>query len=356
MEIKVLWLDDEFDTVALKSTFMRMEKYFTLIRCYTKEEFLAKIDSEDWDAIVLDVLDKNGRDSGFRAAVMRIMTKFKDVPWFVFSGQTDVIKKESDIRSMLEEEDCQRDYADIIYVKSNDNDKLIEDIKNAVCNKVEWQTRNRYNDVLRTQSVNTTDLLRILVSIESGETNNSSRLNEIRKLLEDFAEYIKVVGLTNDKFSFKDISSHLGLRGNQDTLVPSYIQRSMHSCIEISNNGSHRLKSDEDIKNNISPYLIRSTTFELLNVILWIENIIKTPDLYIELKCYLQSINGAPEGIIEQDTDGNYHCGRYLLKYNDILVTDIGKRIRVTKKSQNANERTKYLYEYFAHQFEKIEE
>ena len=162
MEIKVLWLDDEFDSVALKSTFIRMEKHFTLIKCYTKEEFLSKIECEEWDAIVLDVLDANGRDAGFRVAVMRIMKRFKDVPWFVFSGQTDVVKKESDIRGMLAEEDCQRDYADIIYVKSNDNDKLIEDIKSAVCNKVEWQTKSRYSDVLRTLSVNTHYFVKLL--------------------------------------------------------------------------------------------------------------------------------------------------------------------------------------------------
>lgn len=93
MEIKVLWLDDEFDSEALKSTFIRMEKHFRLIKCYTKDEFLDKIESEEWDAIVLDVLDTNGRDSGFQTAVRRILKGYKDEPWFVFSGQENVTKK-----------------------------------------------------------------------------------------------------------------------------------------------------------------------------------------------------------------------------------------------------------------------
>lgn len=138
MEIKVLWLDDEFDSEALKSTFIRMEKHFRLIKCYTKDEFLDKIESEEWDAIVLDVLDTNGRDSGFQTAVRRILKGYKDEPWFVFSGQENVTKKESDIRAMLAEEDCQREYADILYIKSEHNEKLINDIKNAVNEKSAW--------------------------------------------------------------------------------------------------------------------------------------------------------------------------------------------------------------------------
>lgn len=148
MEIKVLWLDDEFDSEALKSTFIRMEKHFRLIKCYTKDEFLDKIESEEWDAIVLDVLDTNGRDSGFQTAVRRILKGYKDEPWFVFSGQENVTKKESDIRAMLAEEDCQREYADILYIKSEHNEKLINDIKNAVSEKSAWQLKNKYSNVL----------------------------------------------------------------------------------------------------------------------------------------------------------------------------------------------------------------
>lgn len=298
MEIKVLWLDDEFDSEALKSTFIRMEKHFRLIKCYTKEEFFAKIESEDWDAIVLDVLDKNGRDSGFRAAAMRIMTKFKDTPWFVFSGQTDVIKKESDIRSMLEEEDCQRDYADIIYIKSEHNDKLIEDIKNAVCNKPEWQARNsvksKYREVLSVfdviGNVSKESFFEILMSIEGyKEIDHKIYYTQLRIVLEWMFRHANNIGLLHDKCVVGKVNlteSSLFLAGEPTKYLkvkcakqhfPKLIADNVKSLLFITGGASHTTEQDEKSIINLqdywdstkSPYLLYSQTLILCDILLW---------------------------------------------------------------------------------------
>lgn len=298
MEIKVLWLDDEFDTVALKSTFIRMEKHFTLIKCYTKEEFLDKIENEEWDSIVLDVLDKNGRDSGFRAAVMRIMTKFKDVPWFVFSGQTDVVKKESDIRSMLEEEDCQRDYADIIYVKSNDNDKLIEDIKSAVCNKSEWQARNcvksKYREVLSVFDIIGNDsrepFFEILMAIENyKEIDHKVYYTQLRIVMEWMFRHANRIGLLHDKCVAGKVNlteSSLFLAGEPTKHrkvkctkphFPKLIADNVKNLLFITGGASHTTEPDNKSIINLqdywnrtnSPYLLYSQTLILCDILLW---------------------------------------------------------------------------------------
>lgn len=298
MEIKVLWLDDEFDSIALKSTFIRMEKHFTLIKCYTKDEFLAKIESEDWDAIVLDVLDGNGRDSGFRTAVMRIMTKFKDVPWFVFSGQTDVIKKESDIRSMLEEEDCQRDYADIIYVKSNDNDKLIDDIKSAVCNKEEWQARNnvksKYREVLSVFDIIGNDskdsFFEILMAIENcKEIDHKVYYTQLRIVIEWIFRHANKIGLLHDKcvvgkviltesslFLAGEVTKYLKVKCTKQHF-PKIIADNIKSLLFITGGASHTTDQDEKSiinlqdywKSTNSPYLLYSQTLILCDILLW---------------------------------------------------------------------------------------
>ena len=56
-------------------------------------------------------------------------------------------------------------------------------------------------------------------------------------------------------------------------IVPVYIQRSFHSAVTVSNEGSHRLRIDQDTKDGVAPYLIRSTVFELLNILIWLKTL-----------------------------------------------------------------------------------
>ena len=298
MEIKVLWLDDEFDSDALKSTFIRMEKYFTLIKCYTKDEFLEKIESDEWDAIVLDVLDKNGRDSGFRVSVMRIMSKFKDDPWFVFSGQTDVTKKESDIRTMLAEEDCHREYADVIYVKGEQDDKLIDDIKSAVCNKTEWQARNfvknKYKQVLSVFDIIGNDsresFLEILMAIEGKkEINHQVYYTQLRIVMEWMFRHANQIGLLHDKCVAGKVNlteSSLFLAGEPTKYLkvkcskqhfPKLIADNVKNLLFITGGASHTTEPDEKSIINLqdywnstnSPYLLYSQTLILCDILLF---------------------------------------------------------------------------------------
>lgn len=298
MEIKVLWLDDEFDSEALKPTFIRMEKHFRLIKCYTKDEFMDKIESEEWDAIVLDVLDENLRDTGFQAAVRRILSKYKDEPWFVFSGQTDVTKKESDIRSMLNEEDCHREYADIIYVKSEHNDKLIEDIKGAVCNKSEWQARNfvksKYREVLSVFDIIGNDsresFFEILMAIEDyKEIDHKVYYTQLRIVMEWIFRHANRIGLLHDKcvsgkvnltesslFLAGEPTKHLKVKCAKQHF-PKLIADNVKNLLFITGGASHTTEPDEKSIINLqnywdstkSPYLLYSQTLILCDILLW---------------------------------------------------------------------------------------
>ena len=44
-----------------------------------------------------------------------------------------------------------------------------------------------------------------------------------------------------------------------------YTQKSLHSCVAITNPGSHRTETDKDVTTDRSPYLIRSLIYEMLN-------------------------------------------------------------------------------------------
>lgn len=298
MEIRVLWLDDEFDSEALKSTFIRMEKHFRLIKCYTKDEFLDKIDNEEWDAIVLDVLDTNGRDSGFQTAVRRILKEYKDEPWFVFSGQENVTKKESDIQMMLAEEDCHREYADIIYIKSENNDKLIEDIKAAVCSKPEWQVRNavrvKYQMVLSSfdliGNASEEPFFDILLAIEGHkEINHKVYYTPLRIVVEWIFRHANKIGLLHDKcvngkvnltesslFMAGKPTRHLGAYCDI-AHFPKIIANNVKSLLEITGGASHTAEPIEKELVNLqayweqvkTPYLLYSLTFMLCDILIW---------------------------------------------------------------------------------------
>ena len=134
MSIKILWLEDEFKESNLAGTIAKAQKLgFEITFCEFANDFIADIDTVEWDAIVLDVIGKrNSGDTlgtdGFNLAVDKVLASYKDRPWFVFSGQTEITKKDSLICERLTAEHCQREYAEIIYVKGDDNDKLFKDI------------------------------------------------------------------------------------------------------------------------------------------------------------------------------------------------------------------------------------
>jgi hypothetical protein len=300
VNISILWLDDEFDSEALKSTFIRMEKHFRLIKCYTKDEFLDKIESENWDAIVLDVLDANGRDSGFQTAVRRILKDYKDEPWFVFSGQENVTKKESDIQIMLAEEDCHREYADIIYVKSEHNDKLIEDISAAVSNKPAWQARNAVRDKYR-MALSSFDLIGntskepffdILMAIEGyKEIDHKVYYTPLRIVLEWIFRDANKKGLLHDKCIASNgklnlTESCLFLAGKQTKHLgvysdiahfPKIIANNIKNILEITGGASHTSEPEKAELVNLhtywtqvkSPFLLYSLTFMLCDILIW---------------------------------------------------------------------------------------
>lgn len=295
MEIKVLWLDDEFDSEALKSTFIRMEKHFRLIKCYTKDEFLDKIESEEWDAIVLDVLDTNGRDSGFQTAVRRILKGYKDEPWFVFSGQENVTKKESDIRAMLAEEDCQREYADILYIKSEHNEKLINDIKNAVSEKSAWQLENKYSNVLSAFDDNIQgkeQLFDILLTLHGHKhLDHQTYYTQLRLILEWMFRDANKRGLLHDKCIDEKrkvnlTESSLFMAGKPTKYLdvycdiphfPKIIAANVKSILEITGGASHTAEPDEKELINLqayweqinTPYLLYSLTFMVCDILIW---------------------------------------------------------------------------------------
>lgn len=272
MSIKILWLEDEFKEPNLAGTIAKARKLgFDITFCQYANDFINSIDSVEWDAIILDVMgyrhsgDTFGSD-GFNLAFDKVLANYKNDPWFVFSGQTEIIKKDSLIRERLEAEHCKREYAEAIYVKGDDNDQLFADIKNVVENNEDWKLRNEYSNIFAT-SVDKVIMLKLLKALEHKESNDTSLLNDVRKIIENIFDECGAKGFfeaavkdTNDRK--RRLCGH--------TSIPKHIQRLIDSATVISQEGSHiKSQTYKDIVSGKAPYIIRSTINDLLNIILW---------------------------------------------------------------------------------------
>ena len=45
--------------------------------------------------------------------------------------------------------------------------------------------------------------------------------------------------------------------------------QAIHTCVEVTNPGSHRSKTDNDVAKGNAPYLIRSLIYNMLDILYW---------------------------------------------------------------------------------------
>ena len=95
----ILWIDDEWDTMTSFKKYCKLQYNMELTPFKTQKEGLdeyAKNPSR-WEAAILDakVLDENEHEvaniGSLQKAVMRIKEQFKDLPYFISTGQPDLL-------------------------------------------------------------------------------------------------------------------------------------------------------------------------------------------------------------------------------------------------------------------------
>ena len=74
-----------------------------------------------------------------------------------------------------------------------------------------------------------------------------------------------------------------------ETIIPIYIQRAIHTCVAVTNPGSHRTKTDSDVKDGKAPYLIRSLIYNMLDILYWCKNLPPKDFKEISLKAIEQA-------------------------------------------------------------------
>lgn len=271
---KILWIDDRWEEMdSFKDRCELPENGMEVVACkYSKEGMkLFEKHLEEWSGVILDAKVLMSEDSqydnlqGLTYSIQKIheLAHRREIPYYIFTGQPDTASG----TAFAEE------HYGHYYEKDQDEDKLIEDIKRNADMLVETQLVHKYQKVFDTWPEARHDLLRILKVLEDEEWTNNSVLNDIRKILSDFFSRCYERGfctVKHDGSNLSDCSRMMGQRYMSDNnLVPVYVQRALHSCVDITNPGSHRTVVDSDVAKGNAPYLLRSLIYEMLTILHW---------------------------------------------------------------------------------------
>ncbi len=343
---KVIWIDDDckkYEEFMINAATEGIE-----IKAYEfgKDGIEAlKNNIETWDGVILDVKclydekDKLAKADNFykvRDELMAIKNqKRNDIPYFVYSAQPDLIGNEIFMASLSGKK---------LYQKGKDQDDLLRDIKEAAANLPETQIRSRYLGGITFPEIQS-ELIKILKPIENNETSNADVIMECRQVLSWIMNYLhESVGVLQKEFNGSNLSECSMFLGHPKMrkYVPLYIQRSLHSCVDVSNNGSHLGEVRSAIQSGEAPFLIRSTVFELLNILRWCAKLSKDQKQVEKIKSDVSSLNISmkfvAEGALEKDKHGNFHCGGYLVTDNQVESgkLQVGDIIRIGKIQENS--------------------
>ncbi len=313
---KVLWIDDQCEDLKYFVLAADDEGIEIIPKKYGKEGIEAlRSDINAWDGVILDVMclyDENDRDLGPKK-FYRILREINyDIPLFVYSagqGYNDG----QDFRDAID------GWGGLeLYHKNKDEDKLFEDIKQKAEGLLATRIRHKYLSFIsddRFQKIEP-GLIKILTTVENNETNNTDVIMACRQVLNMVMRYLEAVGILPLNFfhdtNLGDCSRFLG-NDKLKEYVPIYIQRSLHSCVVVSNNGSHCSEVFKAVKDGQAPFLIRSTVFELLNILSWCATLSTDKENVEKMRADISRLYNSMKFKAKKDENGDCPVGDHLV-------------------------------------------
>ena len=237
---KILWIDDKWKELeSFKDVCELPENSFDVVPCTNAVDgmILFEKDLEDWSGVILDAKvlydssSKVDKLTGLTYSLNKIreLRNKRFVPHYIFTGQPDTASG----TAFAEEHEGH------YYEKDKDEDKLIADIKRNAESMLETQIKHQHQIVFETWPESSHDLMRILKVLHNEDWQNNSVLNDIRKIMNDVMTRLYERGfctIKHDGSNLADCSRMVGQRYMEE-LIPIYIQRAIHTCVEVTNPG-----------------------------------------------------------------------------------------------------------------------
>ncbi len=382
-QYKVIWFDDECQSLEFI-----IEKAsangITLIGFTNSQDGIRELELNisKYDAAIVDGLffrskDQQGvanNDNALKEVALAFenLSYKKRLPWFILSGQSSFTLEKNSVADVFKQNE--------VYDKLSDEDleRLWSRIKLEAEMHPDTQLRHKYASifVLCDERYLGTELSTVLLdllrehesAIGSGVSEN--KLNAIRKVVESIFKLFNRIGVIPDEVIYASGSinnSSKFLAGLNESyhfsgeIAPPAIVFLLKSVLSVTQDGSHyggelKLKIDQFAKTQPTGYLFSSVLFQLLEIMVWTKTFVDShPDEDKNGLLSSPKINSSIpqyEGTIEQDSNGNYFCGKYLLPYKRVEGKyNVGNNIRIFESVKNEDARTKDFYPVFARNF-----
>lgn len=331
----VLWLEDEPEK---NNTFIDRAEVdgIDLIQVFTVREFKKEF-TDKFKTLDAVVLDAKGREDSLQEnpslvalnkalVVLNENNHNKKMPYFILSGYLGNDENQS-AREMLSDK--------VIYIKGEDEVKLIRDLKAAANQQEGTQIRHKYSRVfevcndkyLGAKSYEPLmDLFKRVETIENFETTKDNLIT-VRKIIEKLVEKLvekniipneiyygntetKVKGGFNPSVKFicnNKNGSNFTLENNFMHPTLAYIFDNLVFVIQDSQHDKRDLKLyvDEYITQTKSPYLFKSLVFQLMDVLIWFKDFIdQNPDPEENKKLWRK--------VVEENEENNWIEGKVI--------------------------------------------
>lgn len=277
---EVLWIDDEWRKQMAFITEAECEGiYITGFRVGQQGREALKREPYKWDAVILDAKcfdlseDELPDIDGLYKTQEAIIESRTKIPWFVLTGQPDILDDKTFRKSLK---------GKTIYNKSieDDKQKLFKDIIIEADSRLITDIKNKYQDVLgicRTKIKDDKEnrdsekrIIELILLVYNDASDKDYILNSVRKAIEVIFSYCKSKGLIKKGITGINPQKN-ALKNNSQ--VPKYIKNILESCVLFSQTGSHQNEFTKLIANGRANYITRAVVYELLTIIIWVDQI-----------------------------------------------------------------------------------
>lgn len=305
MKYKVLWIDDKpNDLFIVEADSYNMDIHVET--CYNKGIEWLRVNRDICMAVILDVKCKitddpneGDRSDAFkekRDEISFLCQQDYIIPWFVYTAGDFEGVEELNFLPINKIYDPGHRY----YKKPEDLNVMLENIKRAIENREIVSYYKKYDKVIDFCPQMARELFRIITIVEKNDFTNTSAFNDMRKVIGWATAYMRNHGLFPENLTRIASASYYlkNISFRAKKFVPDYIRLSYETCADVCNNGSHgemegstdetnNLIVDKVVANGEAQYLIRSTFYELMNILDWCT---KLPTSEEEIALYREAI------------------------------------------------------------------
>ena len=287
-KIKVLWMNngDESLMAFVQNTDLRN---LDITTCKNMKECRSKLHAK-WDAIIMNsepkLENEKPKSQNLRTAYKQV-EKSTDAPIYIVTANKVIDEWEKRDATFLSENK--------FYELQKSSSELYEAIKVEIENNEDYHIRLQYEPIIDfyreiDECQTDTNLMNLLRNLRKDDLSENTLIPaNVRLVLDKVMTFLTNKGILKETSFNGSNLADCGRDLNRDD-IPLHIQRFVHSCIYIANNGSHQILEKEkdnnfrkrigdplsvqkQIINHKAPYLNKALIYDLLNILYWCANL-----------------------------------------------------------------------------------